>query len=69
MKINVKGEIKEYKDGLSLKELIDIEKIENPEYVTVALNEDLLGASQLDGVTLKDGDKLEFLYFMGGGNR
>lgn len=67
MKLTVAGEVKEYKDDLTLKELIEIEKVQTPEYVTVSVNDDLLGARDFDKAQLKDGDNIEFLYFMGGG--
>ena len=34
----------------------------------VELNEQILKRSLFDSTQLKDGDKVEFLYFMGGGN-
>lgn len=67
MKLTVTGNVKEYKDGLTLKELIEIEKVETPEYVTASVNDDLLGARDFEGTVLNDGDTVEFLYFMGGG--
>jgi sulfur carrier protein len=67
MKLTVTGEVKEYNDGLTLKELVEIEKVETPEYVTASVNDDLLSARDFEGTVLKDGDTIEFLYFMGGG--
>lgn len=67
MKITVTGVVKEYNDGLSLKELIEAEQVQTPEYVTASVNDDLLGAREFETTTLKDGDVIEFLYFMGGG--
>lgn len=67
MKLTVTGTEKEYKDGLTLKELIEIENVETPEYVTASVNDDLLGAREFEKTVLKDGDTIEFLYFMGGG--
>lgn len=67
MKLTVTGNVKEYKDGLTLKGLIEIEKVETPEYVTASVNDDLLGARDFEGTVLNDGDTVEFLYFMGGG--
>ena len=67
MKLTVSGVVKEYNDGISLNELIEAEKVQTPEYVTVSVNDDLHGARDFDSITLKDGDNIEFLYFMGGG--
>ena len=67
MKIKVAGESKEVKDGLTLTELIENEQVENPEYVTVSINEEFLERAQIAETVLKEGDDIEFLYFMGGG--
>lgn len=69
MKLTVSGEVKEYKEGITLKELIKIENIDNPEYVTASVNDELFDAGEFEKITLKDADTLEFLYFMGGGCR
>lgn len=69
MKLTVSGDVKEYKDGLKLSELVVIEKVETPEYVTASVNDELLVASTFENTVLKDGDVVEFLYFMGGGSR
>lgn len=48
MTITVAGEKKEYKDGLTLPELIELENVDMPEYVTVSINEEFVatGISQ-----------------------
>lgn len=68
MKITVSGKIKEYKDGLTLKELVEAEKVETPEYVTGSVNDELYSAKDFGGIVLKEEDVVEFLYFMGGGS-
>ena len=67
MFITVAGEKKEVKDGLTLPELIEQEKVETPEYVTVSINEEFVESDKQESTVLKDGDVVEFLYFMGGG--
>ena len=67
MFITVAGNKKEYKDGLTVAELIEAEKIDNPLYVTVSVNEEFVESGTFDKDVLKDGDSVEFLYFMGGG--
>lgn len=67
MTITVAGEKKEYKDGLTLPELIEIENVDMPEYVTVSINEEFVATEGKPKTVLKDGDNVEFLYFMGGG--
>ena len=65
MKITVSGAEKEVKDGLTLPELIEMENVETPEYVTVSINEEFVESAAKDSTVLKDGDNVEFLYFMG----
>ena len=68
MQITVAGETKEVKDGLTLPELIEQEKVETPEYVTVSINDEFVETEKKNTTALKDGDSVEFLYFMGGGS-
>lgn len=67
MIITVAGKKKEVKKGLTLPELIVLEKVETPEYVTVSINEEFVASSDVADTVLKEGDTVEFLYFMGGG--
>ncbi len=69
MTITVSGNKKEVKDGLTLPELIELEKVETPEYVTVSINDEFVEKDNRASTVLKDGDNVEFLYFMGGGAR
>lgn len=69
MTITVSGNKKEVKDGLTLPELIEQEKVESPQYVTVSVNEEFIQKKDEEKLVLKDGDSVEFLYFMGGGCR
>ena len=67
MKITVGGEKKEVPDGLTVAELIELEQVETPEYVTVSINEEFIDRSTFESRVLREGDVVEFLYFMGGG--
>lgn len=67
MHITVAGNKKEVKEGLTLPELIELEQVEMPDYVTVSVNDEFIEADKKDETVLKDGDNVEFLYFMGGG--
>ena len=67
MNITVAGEKKEVKEGLTVSELIVSENVETPQYVTVSVNEEFVESSNFDSTVLKEGDVIEFLYFMGGG--
>jgi sulfur carrier protein len=68
MKLTVAGIEKEYEPGLTVAKLIELEKVEMPMYVTVSVNDEFLKSGTFDTSVLKDGDSVEFLYFMGGGN-
>lgn len=67
MTITVAGEKKEVKDNLTLPELIEQENVDMPEYVTVSINDEFVSSEEKAATVLKDGDNVEFLYFMGGG--
>jgi len=67
MKLNVSGNNKEYSDGLTVAQLIEQEKVETPEYVTVSINDEFIRSNTFAETILKEGDSVEFLYFMGGG--
>ena len=68
MQITVAGVKKEVKDNITISELIVLENVETPEYVTVTVNDEFINSGRLNDTVLKDGDSVEFLYFMGGGS-
>ena len=67
MKVTIAGNVKDIKEGTTIAKLIVDEKVENPDYVTVTVNDDFVDSDVFDKTELKDGDTVEFLYFMGGG--
>jgi len=67
MKLTINGDVKEIKDGVTLPELLIIENVEQPDMVSVQLNDEFLTKDTYATTTLKDGDEINFLYFMGGG--
>ncbi|MGN0608705.1 MAG: sulfur carrier protein ThiS [Oscillospiraceae bacterium] len=67
MNITVAGVKKEAADGLTVAQLIEQEKVETPQYVTVTINDEFIESGAFDSTVIKDGDSVEFLYFMGGG--
>ena len=67
MTLTVAGEKKTYEDGITVSKLIELENVEMPLYVTVSVNEEFIESDAKDQTVLKDGDEVEFLYFMGGG--
>lgn len=67
MNITVAGNKKEVAEGLTIAQLVIDEKVETPEYVTVTINDEFVESGAFESTVLKDGDVVEFLYFMGGG--
>ena len=66
-KITVNGEAQEVQLPLSLTELIKQNDVQQPEMVSVQVNEDFVDRNEWDSVQMKEGDSVDFLYFMGGG--
>ena len=66
-KIYVNGDVQEVSLPLNVSELIQQLLVENPEMVSVQVNEEFAERDDWDGIQLKEGDKVDFLYFMGGG--
>ena len=67
MTIQVAANKKEVADNITVAQLIIDENVETPEYVTVTINDEFVKSGTFEETTLKDGDVVEFLYFMGGG--
>ena len=65
--IIVNDEKQEVSLPLTLEELIKINKVFQPEMVTILVNEDFAEKEDYEKIQLKDGDRVDFLYFMGGG--
>ena len=68
MKLIIQGQAKEYDNNATINTVLETEKVETPEYVTVSVNDELFDVSEFEKINLKDGDSIEFLYFMGGGH-
>ena len=68
MKVTIAGNTKDIAEGITLAQLVIDEKVENPEYVTVTVNDEFVENHDLENVVIKENDNIEFLYFMGGGS-
>ena len=66
-KIYVNGDAQEVSLPLNVSELIRQLLVENPEMVSVQVNEEFAEREDWERIQLKEGDKVDFLYFMGGG--
>ena len=67
-KITVNGESQEVKIPLTLTELIKQNHVEQPDMVSVQINDDFVDRTEWDDIQIKEGDSVDFLYFMGGGS-
>ena len=54
-------------ESLTVSGLLDELKVEDPLYVTVELNGEILDRKRFVRSVVRDGDSIEFVYFMGGG--
>ena len=68
MKLCLIGEESDFTDGLTISELLVEQGVKTPEMVSVELNGQILKRSAIEDTVLKDGDKVEFLFFAGGGS-
>ncbi len=67
IKVNGKERLIEVK-SISIAELLTKENVEKPDMVSVQLNGEFVDRQKFKEAFLKDGDEVDFLYFMGGGS-
>jgi sulfur carrier protein len=65
MQLKVNGKSEEFSGG-SVLDLLKTKKI-GPQMVAVEVNDSMVEREQLATTELKEGDRLEFLFYMGGG--
>jgi len=65
MQVKINGKSEEIQGGTVL-DLLATKKIE-PQMVAVEVNDKMLERDHLATTTLRDGDQVEFLFYMGGG--
>ena len=66
-KITINGEAAEVTLPLTLSQLIKQQNVAQPEMVSVQVNEYFADRTDWDSIEIKEGDSIDFLYFMGGG--
>jgi len=66
IKIRLNGKEQEISDKMTVSDLLLKWKI-RPELVTVEVNENILQKLEYDGTEIKQGDNVEFVFYMGGG--
>ncbi len=68
MRIKINGKVEEIgAQPQTVAEVIKYLKVESPDMVSVQLNGEFIKRENFSAVSLKDGDEIDFLYFMGGG--
>ena len=67
MKIKVNGTPQEIETGLSVADLLVRSQVEQPDMVSVQLNGEFVQRDRFGVTVFRDGDEIDFLYFMGGG--
>ncbi len=67
MKLTLNGKESDFSDSLTVSELLVEQQVKTPEMVSIELNGQILKRSEFDTI-LKDGDKVELLFFAAGGN-
>ena len=68
MKIKINGKDEELSaQSQTVAQVIKDFKVESPDMVSVQLNGEFIKREDFSSQTLKDGDEVDFLYFMGGG--
>lgn len=68
MRLVVNGEQIDCGDSLKVSELLVEQKVKMPDMVSVEINGQILRRTEFEQTVLKNDDKVEFLYFMGGGH-
>ena len=68
MKVIINGKETVLEIEVTLKGLLETGYVEMQEYVTVQVNEDIISSDNYETHIVKDGDVIEFLYYMGGGS-
>jgi len=68
MQISINGEERQLNsEELSILNLLEAEKVEAPEMVSVQVNGRVVNRTDYEKHVLRNGDEVDFLYFMGGG--
>ena len=67
-KIYVNGDAQNVNLPLNVSELIQLSNVQQPEMVSVQVNEEFAEPNDWEKIQIKEGDKVDFLYFMGGGS-
>ena len=68
IKINGEEEVVE-KESVTISDLLALKNVKMPEMVSVEHNGEMLERDNFSNTAVSEGDEVEFLYFMGGGQQ
>ncbi len=68
MNIKVNGENVVYENSINITKLLESREVKVPGMVSVRINDKIISSADRESTMIKDGDEIEFLYFMGGGS-
>jgi thiamine biosynthesis protein ThiS len=66
IRITLNGKPNEIRAGMTVAELLAKWKV-RPELVTVEINENILQKLEYETTEIREGDRVEFVFYMGGG--
>lgn len=69
MKIKINGKEEIINNSISITELLVKKNVDMPDMVSVELNGNILNRDEYSNILLNENDNVEFLYFMGGGDK
>jgi sulfur carrier protein len=69
MNIKINGENETITSPTTVAQLLTLKNVEMPDMVSVQLGGEFVERQLFSSTTLKEGDEVDFLYFMGGGSR
>ncbi len=67
MKLTVNGKMFEANPNISVIALLKEKKVESPDMVSVEINGKIIRKEKYSQIELIENDRVEFLFFMGGG--
>lgn len=70
MRIIVNGKAVEWNESeISIADVLLKNNVKKPEMVSVQLNEKFIHLDQFDTTNVKDNDEVDYIFFMGGGQK
>lgn len=67
--LKINGDVQEVNLPLSVLDIIALNNVFQPDMVSVQLNGEFVLKEDYSTTLLKEGDEVDFLYFMGGGSK